>query len=650
MSTEDPVIACVGDSALWCTGTRYQDKTPNLVHKRLTGSDTDTPDGDPIPPAHFRARGGATIGYRTPYRLNQLDNTQEELAAAANDCKSHIEDHGFHADECKRPVGPGLVEGVRLQVQLNRNGRYLDPDGDYYGFVKDSAGPWYSYYQRSDAQDINQLKWTIARDIGWHWPHIFDQIEQFPRRGTAKPDLDVPRDGKRRVGLFDGPVDSEPPYAEEVDVLLINGGTNDIELSWLNNPVKADRAAIREAVRTHCYLDQKELLAKARKRFPNAIIYLVGYYPYASEWTSRKKAKDFLSAQAGIIGQIGTVVTGAVTNALNFARAQSYWMRRAVSEMAREDDGPGMVFVHRGFGVVNAFDAPEAWSWGVPADQTDDTGDLRRQACDIKHDDSTVGCTQASIGHPNTAGCEQTADAIVESHNEYTHLGLATPTAEQTDGQPSSLREACENYKLDPEGDGVRYCMSHRVVDSIHVDIYTGDSLPGAKSAGGGGAGRLDPWNDVYLRLEPGRAGGAERFRLESEFDDFQAGATDHFFIDPMMGRQISADVGPIPETNQWMDDGTWEYQEHLENDGHDPEHLVEADHDWLPYHRDPRWDSQPLRLGMIEAIKLDVVDTNPWALERIEVELNGIMEFDTDVNHGGDGLSGDHQIVVWER
>ncbi|MEF8812999.1 MAG: hypothetical protein V5A55_04175 [Halovenus sp.] len=669
MAAADPTIACVGDSALWCTGTRYEDKTPNLVHKMLTGSDTQTADGDPIPPAQFRARGGAVIGVDYPYRITRLDNFKDDgngtpdwldqLRTKKDECQTHIDNNGFSADACKVKIGPeALVPNPRkhAKIQLNQGAEYL-AEGDVYGFIKHDANDWYNYYSTSDKSDINQLKWTIARDIGWHWPRIVDQIEQFPTRGSSKPDLDVPRDGTDTVKQFDGPVDTKPPYAEDVDVLMLNGGTNDIELGWLNNPTRVLRPGIMNAVAKHCYHDQKTLLQKARQRFPNAIIFLVGYFPYASDWTWRKKAKAFLSAKAGSIGNVGAVVETATDNALNFARLQAHWMRKAVSEQARVDDGPGMVFVARGFGVVNAFDAPEAWSWGAPANQTDDTGQWREDACHAKHDSDDAACIQASIGHPNTPGCKQTADAIVDRYDGFVNRSVRGPTEEWTDGSPVSLRDACGNYKLDPQGDGLRYCLSHRVVDSIRVDIETGDSIDGIfKAPGGGGSQPSDPSNDVYLKIEPGRNGNAERFRLETENDDFQKGSTDRFFIDPMMGRQISATPGPVQNiknaTPIGMDEGTKDYQNHIDDgdDSHGPEHLTETDHPDLPYHRAERWDSKRLRLGMIERLSLDIVDTNPWALEDVAVEINGFIERSTNVSHGGDGVKGDVEIEIWER
>lgn len=643
----DPVVVCVGDSAIWCTGTRYEDKTPNLVHRMLTGPTLDPGTGNPMPPVQFRARGGAIIGVDYPWRIQHRpngktrSNWRSKLGKRKNKCSRKTSRNGFHADDCKLKVGQ--------KIQLNRNAKYLDPNGDYYGFIKAGAAGWYDYYANPpDKSDINQRKWTIARDIGWHWPRIVDQIEQFPSRraGDSKPSLDVPAG---TISLLGGVAKDEPPFAEDVDVVLINGGTNDIELGWLNDPTKVGRTGVRQATRKHCYEDQKELLKKARQGFPNAVILVVGYYPYASDWTSRQKAKQFLSAQAGIAGAVGATVEGATDNALNFARFQAHWMRKAVAEVARTDDGPGIVFVSRGFGVINAFDAPEPFSWGAPAHSTDDTGELRAETgqnitgeantCRIKHDSHEASCAQASIGHPNTAGCKHTAEAIVDRYTEYVDLSLRETVEGWDDSGSTSVRGACENYDLDPAGDGVRYCLSHRLVDSIRVEVETGSSLKGVRSSAGGGTGAADPKNDVYLELHPGRNGSGERFRLETEYNDFKSGSTSTFSIDPMMGRKITADVGPVPESHG-MDSGTWQHQRKLKGKSHGS----------IPYSSQEGWDTKRLRLGDIERITLVVEDTKPWALEGVTVELNGFIQHSRRINHGPKGVSGDRAFDVWTR
>jgi len=656
--SDDPTIVAVGDSALWCTGTRFADKTPNQVHKRLTGSGLG-PNGDPIPLSHFRARGGAIIGVDYPWRVTHTKSTsprnnwRSKLSRKKRRCRSEVNANGWNADECK--VGFG---GPKLQ--LNRNIEYLDPGTGYYGFEKHDAKSWYDYYDSPpDENDIDQIKWTVARDIGWHWPRVVDQIEQFPsrQRGQSRPTFsDVPN---RRLNHLGDVPKRKPPYAEDVDLLLVNGGTNDLELGWLNNPLHVERPAIRAACRKHCYEDVKTLIGRARDRFPNAVVVVVGYFPWASDWTSRKKAMQFLEAQTGV-NVVQPLAEAATDNVQNFARFHVHWMRKAVAEKAKADTGPGILFAARGYGVINCLDAPESWTWGVPSNVTDDTGRYRAShsdnagnqanACRAKHDGSIpAGCSQASIGHPDRVGSRETAEAIVDRYTEYFDLSLGEATTEWEGGRPASVREACETYDLDPT-DSLRYCLSHRVVDSIRVDVRTGSSLKGTRNAGGGGTKAIDPLNDVYLRIEPGRNGTAEEFRLETESNDFQRGSTDSFCIDPMMGKKISNDVGPVPE-QKGMDSETWDYQQHIERDHNwEPDHVARTNHGNLPYDPDRTWDTERLRLGEVKRLSLRIEDTNPWDLQEVTVEFNGHIEKRTDVDPGDTGLEGDHDITIFQR
>jgi hypothetical protein len=154
----------------------------------------------------------------------------------------------------------------------------------------------------------------------------------------------------------------------------------------------------------------------------------------------------------------------------------------------------------------------------------------------------------------------------------------------------------------------------------------------------------------VYLRVEPGRPGNGERFRLETEKNDFQAGSVDRFFLDPMMSRNMSGDVGPMPEKNG-MDRGAWNYQEHVREDhGNDPEHVAEAGHSGIPYIRGDHWTADPLRLGDIERLVLDVEKTNFWSLERVTVELNSIVFATEHLDDPSSGIEGATEVEVWRR
>lgn len=573
----EPTIVALGDSALWTTGTRYEDKTPNLVHKRLRG-------GEPIQPTHFRARGGAVIGLSRRY-------------------KDSPGARGSRSDWRKSP--------------------------DYYHFVEDDAD-WYSFYDPGDSDDVDRIKWSIGRDIGSPYPTIVQQIEQFPRR-TAGEDrendrwaLDTPDPGVSLGGEGSVSEDDHPPYAEDVDLLLLNGSTNDIDLEWINDYRPKSRSDIHAATRRHCYRDHVDLLGEARDRFPNAIIALVGYFPFLSDWTDKSRARDFLKRQIGWAKGTVVPIERIVDHALSFARAHVHYMRKAVAERARAEarnGHPGVFFVARGFGTVHALYAPRTWTWG---EFDDDTHEWRQHACqhtdpsdgEVPADDLDAACVSAGIGHPNRTGSRQTADAIVDRYEEYTRLSthetieeLETGGGGSNDGH--SVRAELERHGID--GEGLRYGLSHRYVDSIEVRLTRGDELNDDL----GGIGRnpylLDKAH-IYLEIEPGRSGYGERFKLDWE-DNNGASAKDTPQFDNNSGRHTHVYVDPMHERDMDGFAGVTE-------SGFARETPSATD-----------WDSDPLRLGDVREMHLVVRNSSRWALEEVRVTINGVIEHTKDVD-----------------
>ncbi len=617
----DTTVVAVGTSVTWCSGNHYAHKFPNLVHRDLNGgysmdetylhfneggtvsgpneptpayhaktlddgyTDPVHPCGPPIPPVQYRARGGAIIGLSRP---------------------------------AKTMFGTDWSE-----IGRNDNGGYLasGADGDYDGkldFV-------HEYRHLFEPANVDRTVWSMMRDIGWGWPTIVDQMEQFQHRGQPKNSLDVPSGNVRQFGGKQP--ESRPPDAEDVDVVLIDGGTNDIDLSWLNDPSQAGRHEIWQAVRRHQYDDvvgSDGLLQRARRRFPNAVVVLVGEPVWASNRTDHRRARKFLVESAAIAGVIPGVVEQAIDNALNFSRFSAYWLRRAAAEEARDDDGPGIVFAMPGYGVVNSMMADWPWSFGFEPNgeangySTDENWELRRKVC-LKEQNwenrtagepreiDLVGCLAAGIGHPNPEGCRQIADSIVRRYKRHVHLHT-DEVSEILDGGTDSLRRSFGRYGLDLGADGVRYCSSHRVVDSIRTKFWTAT-----------GSGKGQKKGRLYLRVYPGRTGSGERFRLDSEYNDLQPGgptqtpdsdyAEDEFHVDPMMGRRLA---GPPGNTDAHEQVGSKENERTLQT-----------------YHQGDRWDDQRLELGDVEhaTLWLEGVDSGDgWDLERIALGLNGLL------------------------
>ena len=140
-------------------------------------------------------------------------------------------------------------------------------------------------------------------------------------------------------------------------------------------------------------------------------------------------------------------------------------------------------------------------------------------------------CTKAASFHPNPAGAEAYARAVVDRYQRHATPSVRTPVSNLSrrdgEGAPMSVRDALERYDLEPEF-GLRAALSHTVVDSIAVEIVTGDD--GTDSA-------------VFLSL------AGETWELDTKFTDkvddnlnFDRGDVNRFVIDPILTTERTAD------------------------------------------------------------------------------------------------------------
>jgi hypothetical protein len=648
MSDDDVTVVAVGDSAMWCTGTRYRDKTPNVVHKLLN-------DGDPIPPSQFRARGGATIGASEPYRVPFDEPTPD-----------HVRKH---------------------------DGEFDAEDDDYgYGPVASQHNDWVARSGR-DVENVDNLAWTVRRDLGQAEPTVCQQLDQFPSReaGDAVPRLDVPRGGQQPVrffganGAFTRTPDAEPPYAEDVDLVLVNGGTNDIAESWLMDYTKHSYSDVLHAVERHCYDDQVYLLERTRERFPNAVIALVGYFPFVSDWTWYPTAKEFLRAFEGIKDAVGRnpgpgMIERIVDNAQVFARAHQHHMRRAVATRAGEEartGKPGVFYVSRGFGNVHAFDGPEPWVWGLDGD---DTYEVRKHATEEILGASDPAKLNAAIGHTNRTGSRKTAEVVVERYEAYREFSVRETVSmvSGADGPTVSVDDEFRSRGVfgDPrDAESLRLAHAQRLVDSIHLEFERRNSLKSEwQNSLMSRTPHLHGNSDLYLEIEPGRdspdpsvasnANDREGYRVDWESDgeshdtpqfDKDSSLRTEVSIDPMMGRHMDSDDGDKQLGQVSVGRGSTaagkksQREDNVDNDdgyGTDVE-WSETNHggdDVLP--NDPReyygrHDTVRMELADVEKLTLRIDNPSYWALQHVNVSINGALTYWVDAV-GSDDLQ-DH-------
>ncbi len=195
------------------------------------------------------------------------------------------------------------------------------------------------------------------------------------------------------------------PRSEKVRI-LIEGGINDVGGGEISNPMTAPEYLL-SATEAACYGKMKEVLREISKRFPNAEIYVIGYYQILAEGAKVGEVKDMLReegmASEEMEGDDFNFRERAVENSQRFREISDHWLAKAVKEIAV--DHPGICeFVASGF---------EPWEgmFGMPTlvynPWSRDAMQGRRAkhcALAIARGRTGLHCFLAATAHPNTEG------------------------------------------------------------------------------------------------------------------------------------------------------------------------------------------------------------------------------------------------------
>ncbi|PGY09073.1 IPT/TIG domain-containing protein [Bacillus sp. AFS031507] len=212
---------------------------------------------------------------------------------------------------------------------------------------------------------------------------------------------------------------------DKVDLIILDGGINDVNLRVVLNPfTNIDLTPIHRKY----FLDHaKNLLEKVHSTFKKAKIIMTGYYPPVSEH-SDLTAVEVLLVALGVAtsGVPGGVVSGFLTkHHLDIIHARSMQLRsesktflqQAVDEINTEKGGvPRIFFADPNIGPEHAALTNDPYVFGINLDLSpqDLIAAERLVSC------TEAGCTgvdfeickRASMGHPNQKGAQAYANAI----------------------------------------------------------------------------------------------------------------------------------------------------------------------------------------------------------------------------------------------
>lgn len=218
-------------------------------------------------------------------------------------------------------------------------------------------------------------------------------------------------------------VDAVTDPADHVDLILLDGGFNDVGIGTVLDPKGPD---LQPLSKKYFYEDLKTLLDKVTKKFKKAKIIVTGYYQPVSHKSNIHFLEALLLAldlnPIGFIGQWGltSLFDKVVARCEQINQLSKQYIQRAVDETNQTETGADRIaFADPKFNFNNAVFADDPFLYGVNLDlspQDDHISGQRESACILanKSGFDFTSCRLASVGHPNPKGAKAYADAIKE--------------------------------------------------------------------------------------------------------------------------------------------------------------------------------------------------------------------------------------------
>ncbi|HQR36135.1 MAG TPA: membrane dipeptidase, partial [Blastocatellia bacterium] len=230
---------------------------------------------------------------------------------------------------------------------------------------------------------------------------------------------------------------------DTIDLIILDGGINDVEVSRILNVLKSD-AELRQLTKTHCHIHMARLLRQVVAKFPNAKVVVTGYFPIVSDQSDT----NFLAAFLGGLGLAaetlvalglgaaigvgpgavaGVTISKVVRDRLVerckiFAEQSATSLQDAVDEVNATLPAPRIALGHPQYRQSHSALTQASWLYGINADLTPQDEHIRNERlanceeCKRKEpnrDINALSCQRASLGHPNPTGAREYAKAII---------------------------------------------------------------------------------------------------------------------------------------------------------------------------------------------------------------------------------------------
>lgn len=285
-------------------------------------------------------------------------------------------------------------------------GQGLDDENKFYRLVCDSlsqrdeyAGMTATLMAHSGATIGAALKHTARAapgEVPWSYPTIVQQCDSY---------------------------DGDP---DQVRVILLDGGINDVRVGAIVNP-RTTSEVLSGLVELYCHNSMVTLLGAVARKFANCRIIVTGYYQILSVASSYAPTVSFLMLN-GITDAAELISAGAGFSNL-VDQSHRFWLESDQALAAAVDEvndgvADGRIsFVRSGFSEQNSVFQEGSLLWGfdgVPpfVNASDGLSDFRAQVCSNYYHDDVVGCAIcrfASVGHPTASGAIRYYEQIMQA-------------------------------------------------------------------------------------------------------------------------------------------------------------------------------------------------------------------------------------------
>ncbi|MEP2777673.1 MAG: hypothetical protein ABJQ93_17140 [Luteolibacter sp.] len=196
--------------------------------------------------------------------------------------------------------------------------------------------------------------------------------------------------------------------------IIVEGGINEVGGGRISSPTTSARY-LESATKAACYVTLGKVLTELSERFPEAEIYVLGYYQILADRAKRDEVEGLLKEEGITPGEIDEadfdLRERAVENSRRFHELSDHWIGKAVAETAAKHKG-SCKFVASGF---------EEWE-GMFGERSlvfspwtrDAMRGKRARLCTMAIARGRTGlhCYLAATAHPNRAGMERYVSQI----------------------------------------------------------------------------------------------------------------------------------------------------------------------------------------------------------------------------------------------